>query len=531
MVKLLIVDDEQIVREGIKFIIENNFKEEIRIVGMAKTGREAIEMAEEHHPQIVLMDIQMPGINGIEATKSILSIDSRIRFVIVSAYEQFEYAKSAVELGVKEYLLKPINKAKMIDTTNKLLRQINEEKKLKQKEIETQEKLDKILPVLEYGYIYSVVMNTDYQKENSDYHNLLDIKKDTGFMMVIELGEGNSYKEVSNKIGTGVKGNQQYTAIRNAIKYKCRAVVGPLIVNRITVMVYDDMPDDEYNQLVSAVELAEYIYKRIVTIVDTEVFIGIGSCSKLDRMSISYNEAVKAISKMTDEHILHIKDAVEISDKSEAFIKIKSDEQSIVKRVVEGNVEETETLMKLFFANLHKNFVDDLDTIKSIAIELMVLIYATGYEYESLDNQKQNVGYVDEIRETDQFYALENYCIAKAKEITVNVKSEKENKVSTVIAESMAYIDENYAKDLRLKDVAEAVAISPQYFSKIFKKELGVNFIDYLTKIRVEQAKRMLKDSNMSIKEICFKIGYNDPNYFSRLFKKIEGVSPTEYNQ
>jgi len=82
---------------------------------------------------------------------------------------------------------------------------------------------------------------------------------------------------------------------------------------------------------------------------------------------------------------------------------------------------------------------------------------------------------------------------------------------------------------LRLKDVAEVVSISPQYFSKIFKDEIGYNFIDHLTFVRIDKAKTMLKEGKLSIKEISFCIGYNDPNYFSRLFKKVEGISPTEY--
>ena len=113
--------------------------------------------------------------------------------------------------------------------------------------------------------------------------------------------------------------------------------------------------------------------------------------------------------------------------------------------------------------------------------------------------------------------------------MTKQIKLEKEYKASTVVQEAKNYIEDNYNKEIRLKDVAEAVAISPQYFCKIFKEELGVNFVDYLTSVRMEEAKKMIKQKKMSIKEICFTIGYNDPNYFSRLFKKIVGVSPTEF--
>lgn len=527
MIKIMIVDDELIVREGIKFIVDKGFENQIEIVSMAKTGREAIEAFEKKRPHIVLMDIQMPGINGIEAIERIRDLNPHTRFVIISAYEQFEYAKSAVQLGVEDYILKPINREKLTHLLQKIKYEINEENRLKQKEIEIQEKFDKILPALEYGFIYSIIMNNDYKKESHDYHQLLDIKKEYAYIMVIELGEGENPKQLSNKIGIGVKSTIQYEHIRKAIKYKCMSVVGPLMVNRIVVLVYEEMHESEYKQRIKAVELAEVMVKRLLDITKSEAYIGIGGCHKLRHMNISYNEAIKAIGKITDEKILHIKDAVKSSDQICSMIKLKSDEEEIIRKVEEGNIEEVEKNMQLFFQKLQINFPSNMAMIRGILTELMVLVYTTNYNLESVNYSRT---YMDEISKIQQFYELENYCITAAKEITNHVREEKENKVSLVIETAMDYIDKNFSKDIRLKEVAEEVAISPQYFSKIFKKELGVNFIEYLTQIRMEHAKKMLKDKSMSIKEICFIIGYNDPNYFSRLFKKVEGVSPTDYS-
>ena len=529
MVKAMIVDDELIVRDGIKFILDNNF-DNVSVVAMAKSGREAIEFFEEERPQLIFMDIQMPGINGIEAIKSIREMDSHVKFVIISAYEQFEYAKKAVQLGVREYILKPINKNKLIAIVRKTIDEITLEKQAKQRERETQEKLDKILPVLEYGYIYSIIMNADYEQESSNYYNLLGIDCSMAYMMVIEVGEGDNPHMLSNKIGIGIKGNQVYNSIRNAIKYKCKSVVGPMIVNRIAVMVYDDMPDNEYQHRVRAMELAESIYDRIKGLTESEVYIGIGSCSKLHRINISYNEALIALSKITDEKILHIKDAVVERTDGYSFLKIRSDEEAIIRKVDEGNVDDVRERMTGFFAKLEKNHLGNMELARGVATELMVLIYSAGYRNGSLEAEGHTMAYMDELAGIQQFYDLQNWCLSKAVKITSGIHYEKENKVSSVIAEAMTYIVENYNMDLRLKDVAEAVAISPQYFSKIFKKELGVNFIDYLTSVRIEKAKEMLKDGSLSIKEICYEIGYNDPNYFSRLFKKIEGVSPTEFH-
>jgi len=527
----MIVDDEQIVREGIKFIIDRHFSESIDIVAMAKSGREAIEFHRDFRPDIILMDIQMPGINGIEAIESIKERDSLVKFVIISAYEQFEYAKNAMKLGVDDYILKPINKQRLIDVLDKESKDIAKARKVKQKEIETQEKLDKVVPFLEYGYIYSILMNNDYQKENIDYHSLLNIQKEYGYIMVIDFSDGELHEDSINKIGNSVKSNLKYKSIRQAIKYKVNAVVGPLMVNRMVVLVYEDMLENEYKQRVKSIDLAESIRLKLEELTDSLVYIGIGSCKKSHRLNLSYNEAVKAISNMTGEKVLHVKDALKNNEQEKAysFYKIKSDQDHMITKVEEGNVAEVKNLLRVFFSKLQRDYTNDIEVVKNIVLEFMILVYNSAFRSGIYEDKKDNLSYVDELKELKSFYDMQNYAVDRTTSITSLIKGEKEKKVSSVIGAAMHFIEEHYNQDIRLKDVAEEVSISPQYFSKIFKEELGVNFIDYLTRIRMLEAKRMLKGGGLSIKEICYKIGYNDPNYFSRLFKKVEGISPTDY--
>lgn len=531
MVKLMIVDDEQIVRDGIRFIVEKTFQDSIEIVYSAKTGREAIEAYEDYRPQIIFMDIQMPGINGLDAIKAIKAMNNQVKCVIISAYEQFEYAKSAMELGVNEYILKPINKARLESVLRQIIADIERERAQKNKEIETQEKMDRIIPVLEYGYIYSILMNDEYQKENSDYYSLLNIQKEYGYMMVIEFGDGNTPKNLENKIGTGIKSDSQYQMIRQMIKYKCKAIVGPLMVNRIVVLVYEDLYSSEYEERIRAIELGESIHERLETMLDSQVYIGIGSCYKSHRFNMSYQEALKSISKMTGEKVLHIKDAISQPgyEKEYSFSKIKNDQDTIIKKLEEGNILEVEVKLFHIFTKLVRDYANDLELIRMCMLELMVLIHTSAFRNGIYINDRDAAAYMNEIKEFKTVYDLKNYCIAKALEITKLIQLEKKTKVSTIITEAMEYIDLNFEKDLRLKDVAEEVCISPQYFSKIFKDELGYNFIDYLTHIRILRAKEMLKEGKLSIKEISFNVGYNDPNYFSRLFKKMEGISPTDF--
>lgn len=531
MIKLMIVDDEQIVRDGIKFIIEKNFEGKIEIVEMARTGREAIEKYDEYRPNLVLMDIQMPGINGIEAIRSIKEQNPNVKCVIISAYEHFDYAKQAVELGVKEYILKPINKNKLVDIITTVIKEIEDEKRIKQKEIENKEKMDKILPVLEHGLIYSILMNNDFKNEIENYYGLFDIEKDQGYMMVIEFGEEVKAGKVKNKIGTGVKSQIYYENVRNTIKHKCRCIVGPIIINRITVLVHEDRFEVEYEQRIKAIELAESIKKSVEKIIDSQMYIGIGSCYNIHEINHSYGEALKAISKIDGEEILHIKDAVETVDLElrSKMMGIKKDQDDIVSKMEEGNVHDVEQLLQEFFSKLGKSYKQSESEAKNTITELLVLIYACAYRNNVMSENVSYRTYLNEIQQMDNYYEMKNWCFIRILGITEKIKEEKDTKVSNIMTEAKKYIDENYNKEIGLTEVSEAVSISPQYFSKIFKEELGLNFIEYLTTVRMDHAKRMLKEKKLSIKEICYEIGYNDPNYFSRLFKKNEGISPTEY--
>lgn len=531
MIKLMIIDDEQIVRDGIKFIIDNNFKDKIERVEMARTGREAIEKSEEFRPNLLLMDIQMPGINGIEAIRSIKEQNANVKCVIISAYEHFDYAKQALELGVKEYILKPINKNKLIDIVTKMIKEIEDEKRLKQKEIENKEKMDKILPVLEHGLIYSILMNNDFNNEIENYYGLFDIEKDQSYMMVIEFGEEGKAGIVRNKIGTGIKSQIYYENVRNIIKHKCRCIIGPIIINRISVLVQADGGNNEYEQRIIAIELAESIKRSIEKVIDSQMFIGIGSCVNIHEINHSYAEALKAISKIDGEEILHIKDAVEFVDIEirNRMMGIKKDQDTIVSKMEEGNVHDVEHLLQEFFSKLGKEYKLIESEVKNTIMELLVLVYACAYRNNVMSENVSYRTYLNEIQKMDNFYDLKNWCLIRIVIITEVIRHEKDTKVSHIISEAKKYIDEKYNKEIGLTEVSEAVSISPQYFSKIFKEELGLNFIDYLTTVRMDHAKRMLKEKKLSIKEICYEIGYNDPNYFSRLFKKNEGISPTEY--
>ena len=153
MYRIMLADDEGIMLEALKNIITSNFGDECEIA-TAKTGRAVVELAESFRPDIAFMDIQMPGINGIQAIKEIQKYNQNTIFIVISAYDKFSYAKEAINLGVLEYLTKPVNKRVVIDVCMKAMRKVDEARQKRSDDLKIREKLETVIPILESGYLY-----------------------------------------------------------------------------------------------------------------------------------------------------------------------------------------------------------------------------------------------------------------------------------------------------------------------------------------------------------------------------------------
>ncbi|PKM51152.1 MAG: hypothetical protein CVV02_08360 [Firmicutes bacterium HGW-Firmicutes-7] len=520
--KLVVVDDEEIVINAIKFIVEKNL-ENIEIIGTARNGREAIEVAIRLNPDIMLMDITMPGINGVDAIKEIIEHNSKIKFIILSAYEQFEYAKEAVGLGVQDYLLKPINRYKLISSLNEAIKALEIERSKRIKEIENMEKLQNVLPILEQGFIYSILMNRDYEEEICKYKDLFELKEEGGYVIVIEFGEYDSAM-LKNKIGSSVKLQKSYNLIRDTLKFKYKCLVGPAIINRIIVFISKDHPMDEYEFRLETIEMAEYIAENSMKKTGVECYIGIGGYYHLKELPYSYEEALKALRDSNGQAVTHIKD-VKNEDRMEleAYNTIGKE---LLCAFEAGNEEKTLIYLNKIFDAISSFPTHDQP---NKCIEIMVLIYRKAYEMEVKSDTVINYSsYLEEIIGQDK-EELQRWSIRKVKYFILKISEMSKNKVSKAVLEAKNYIDIYYGKELTLEEISRIVSVSPQYFSKLFKEETGFNFIEYLTNSRIEKAKELIKNSQLTMKEVCFQVGYNDPNYFSRLFKKTVGVSPTDY--
>jgi len=534
--RVLVVDDEQIVLDAIKFMI-NKREDEVVVCGTASSGREAIEMTKNLIPDIIIMDIRMPGINGIEAIKEIKHYYPEIRFVIISAYEQFEFAKQAVQLGVKEYLLKPINRAKLNGVLNQIINELEIERQQKNRDLETMERLQNMMPFLENGFIYSIISNSDALTEMKKVIQLLDVKCDCGYLMILQFHIQSDHKielraeyKMDHKseprqeshidaFNTHLNLHEKSDQLREIIKYKCNAIVGPLMINKMVLFVPSRHLENDYDSRVEATNLAECLQSKIEETFKVECSVGISSIVGLSELYYAYGQANKAINKTTSNEIYHIADLYEDYDESREKLKFQS---LLIEALAHGRLEKS---LK-YFDSLFERIKDQQDHV----FELVVLIFRIAHDEGIEENQMINYStYLKEISQIEGQQSNYQWIVARMKYISAQIQIKKDQKCSAMVERTKAHLNHHFTDELTLEAVARLQNVSPQYLSKVFKEETRFTFVEFLTKLRIEMAQRLMSESDKSVKEICYDVGYSDPNYFSRLFRKQTGLMPTEY--
>ncbi len=530
MYRLLIADDEQIVLDSIRFIVEKNFTDVV-VAGTARSGREAIEKAENLKPDIIFMDIMMPGINGIEAIKEIRSRLGNVLIVILSAYDQFDFAKEAVKLEVMEYLLKPVNQGKIVETIKKTVEAINRDRKKWKRELELKEKLESMLPVVENGFICSMLFFDDNSREFSIYKDIFELDEESGYVVAVKFYDTKNEDGTVNRAGLRDRTLTFYRYLRESFKRKCKCLIGPLMLDRFFVYVPAHPKEDEYTMKLEAINIVEHVYNSLAEKGGLDISIGIGRVYRTrENISRSYEESLRAVKYLSGSGLIHIMDVPAGEHSASEYPMAK--EKLLLEKAASGETDACLQIFNQIYDWLLNEYPSSLRRIKKKLLELMVLIHRMGCNYKIRNEEYSRLdNYVDDLLSIEDPIELKVWCRERIEQVSQAIGDMMENRLNSLILMAVNYIKENYRKEIALEDISREVNISPHYFSKLFKEQVGENFIDYITSLRIQKAKEHLAENRLSVKEICFDIGYTDPNYFSRLFKRVVGITPTEYKE
>lgn len=528
MYKIMLADDEGIVLDSLKFILTKEFGDDCEIQ-TAKTGRSVIELAEHFRPDIAIMDIQMPGINGIEAMKEIKMTNSNTVFIVMSAYDKFDYAKEAINLGVLEYLNKPVDKSRIIDVVKKAMRLIDAEREKRSRDLMVREKMENVIPIIENGFVYDILFREFFDEDVQNYKDLLGIETDNGYMMVLVFGDEQDGSHLTNAVGSSVHVQSHAMEVREIVKSTFNGIVGSVMGNKVAVFVPADHPKFEYNERIELIERARGMARKLRQRVNVVFRVGFGSIQNISRMMESYNEALDSLATSTGS-VAHVDDLPVGCDYEENY-PVET-EKTLFERVESGDLNGSLASANQFFDWMMDNYREYMTDVKLKVLEFVLWAEHIAYENSGQRYQfRSRQDYLTSINEMNDYEQLRSWFVDKVSQAVRGVMTKKEQQSSSVIDKAKNFIQSNFHREISLDDVSREVDISPYYFSKIFKEETGENFIEYLTNLRIAKAKVLLAESDRSMKEICSMVGYSDPNYFSRTFKKNVGVTPTEYKE
>ena len=528
MYKIMLADDEGIVIDSLKFVIGKEFGDTCEIE-YAKTGRGVIELAEHFRPDIAIMDIQMPGINGIEAMKEIRRTNDKVIFIVMSAYDTFDYAKEAMKLGVQDYITKPMDKRRIVEVLRKSMERVDRERRRRSDDLKIKEKLETVVPILENGLIYNLLFQQPEREDIENYRTLLGLDQSYFYMLALVFGEENEGNHMTNVVGSSVRMQKFYKDVREFVKEEFSCVIGSAMANKIAVLVPYEQKQMDYNGRIALIEQARELVRRIRKRLDIQLRIGIGGVGELHEMSRSYEDALKAMSQ-AEGSVVH-------ADDLQLHCAYEADYPTHLEKQLFGYVEKGDTngamaAAKSFYDWMQESNGTNLMDIRLKILEFVLWAEKIAYgEGGKVYHFHERHDYLPAVMEQSDSGELQNWFLTKISAACQEVAGSRKHKFEGTIEQARDFINKNYKKDISLTDVSRQVDVSPYYFSKIFKDETGENFVEYLTNIRIEKAKELLLETEYSMKEICAQVGYSDPNYFSRAFKKKVGVTPTEFKE
>lgn len=534
-IKVFLVEDEMVIRRGIKNSIDWE-KEGYIFCGEASDGELAYPMIIKEKPDILITDIRMPFMDGLELCKLVKKELPNIKILILSGYDEFDYAKEAIRLGVTEYLLKPISSGKLLEALNGVSESIRREKEDKD---------------LVRKYMEEMRENTEHEKqkffEQMIAGNLsMADALETGKKYEMNLSAG-MYNLLLFRFTLG-KENRKSGELLGEAEYAIEKLTERLeyvfeFQRGVEGWTFLLMADNEEQMSERVKELSkdlEEIMKNYSTIA---YFGGIGQpVARLRELEESFREAERALAARFTMELNRI---ISVEDIRMAQNVDTLDDIEITSF---GEIEKTRTMLEKFLNNGAEDEIDEFvdvyinelpeENLKSVLMRqyiimdayIVMMSFCEKIEGIEGEMQAQSEELKNSMKTIQTLEEIKNYIRMLLKKIIGVRDTISGRRYSDIIEIAKDQIRKTYMSDeISLNTIAAEVGMSPSYFSSIFSKEMGKTFVEYLTEIRMDRAKELLMCSSMKTSEIGYEVGYKDPHYFSYIFKKTQNCTPKEF--
>lgn len=535
MYKVLIIDDESIIRKGIKNII--NWKQlDCEVCADASDGIEGIELIKKYLPEIIITDIRMPGLDGLSMIKQVKGIVPYSKIIILTGYRDFDYVQEAIKCGAFDFLLKP---SKIEELTAVLTRAVNDinDQKIRHMEIDRFKLLfEQSIPILREKLLYDIIygLNTN-EYEILEKMRLFSINIQNFVLVVME----NDYDEKSNSSQYD-KHLYQFGIVNSfeeifAEKYEVLSIM----LNSSRVGFIIQKPNRKELDIVEVSEKCGYLQEVINNGFGFTVTIAVSSGGvspmelpeKLKEClgSLEYKSYMgnNSIIQYSDLNSFFRYEDYSILDKYQKQLleSIKSGNEGLV-RVTTQNIARYVTTNKININYMKNFYYTTLSSINNIRISVSAIEVDKKHE-----EGKDIASLLKLIEKSESADELNSLLEDVAVRIAEKVNNFNNKSIKLILRKAIDYIQEHYNEQVTLNEVAENIYVSTFYISRMFKKELGKSFVDFLNDVRIEKSKELLKDVKYKTYEVAEIVGIPDPHYFSKLFKKYSGMTPSEYRE
>lgn len=535
MYKVLIVDDEKYVISLIEKLIDWE-KLGMKVVGSAGDGMKGVELVEELKPDILIADVKMPGFDGISLVKRVREIDRDIKFIIISGHKKFEYAKSVMKYNVEDYILKPIDKEELEGILQKISKELDEKSEQRKNEGKINKWMDS----------NRLLMNDQFMEEL--YNKSLFSKKQS-----IEEINQRYFTELGNYVYrcaiiqlNGLNGTMEASFVEDFLS---------------TLKKYIDQKNGEnerpvmsrigYHQILLLLESAQEKMSSVNTVLEhilgealrmgskysgLKVAFSVGKPVRLDTNVMGLEETLDSArtalnKRFTDGYgrilLAENNRAAENSDIDADMLK------NLGKAVRSTSESEITQQINAIYDAVRSEGYKNSNIYMTAACKVNEELYQYLRLFSSAEGMQQKLEeqlgkrMIEATGITELKKLLAQHICENMEQLIGDSKSN----LSPAIRTAKIFIANNYKQDIGLGDVARVVNLSSVYFSGLFKKEMGENFVDYLNRVRIDAAKVLLKDVRNNIGEIAEQCGFSDTRYFAKIFKRSVGITPSDYRK
>lgn len=490
MYRVVIVDDEEPVLDSFSFILAKQ-GEDFELCGKARSGLEAIRLINDAKPDLVFMDVQMPGIDGIEAITQLRLQYPETVFILATAYERFDIAQRAIPLGIFSYLVKPISRKMLTDELQRVKLHLDQTLQRSRLHLQEVHFLQKSKEEAKNALLRGLTAASPTFEEWEVFSRLFSLRTERGTIRVAEPAETLSPERRA----------ENFLKLKEKLQFKFICFNATAGGREIFFF-----PEDAGLE-----RLDSYIQDIQGELGPVRLAIGRSGIYHYSRLADAFSEALRSLQEATT---------------SEKSVRSEREETERIRTAfLSSDFSQGLPLFEEFWMKVFREA--RFEVAKGRMVALFTLLYA-GFDSEALTAFHLDVSPAEAIMGLASVDQWREWASEQLDCLQSLLSHQKSRFLPGHLTKALSFIHRRFAEPIQLSSVAEECQITSSYLCRLFSEHLGTSFVEYLTRYRLNRAGALLKENRHSIKEISGMVGFQDPNYFSRIFRRYEGTSPSE---